>query len=313
MLMATVAVVYSFNLDPESTPEVRYSIEGIRALAAGEKFGFIGLENGNLVLLSGEGDRGIETGTGEPVESLLLLSEDPVEILIGTEAPHIYRLAGTEGPAERLDGFDRLEVRSEWHTPWGGPAAVRSMARTPDGWLYADIHVGSIMRSPDTGKTWEPVTPELNEDVHQLTTSFEAPDRVYANTADAVWISDDRGESWEQRAEGWPARYGRAIAVHPDDPDLILATVSDGPHGDNVHGKLFRSEDAGKTWTQVKNGFPESTKTNINTNNVRFTRDGRAWVAADDALYLGENRAREWQKIWTAPERIRILGAPVTE
>jgi len=146
-----------------------------------------------------------------------------------------------------------------------------------------------------------------------LTTSFKAPDRVYANTANAVWISDDRGDSWKRRADGWPARYGRAIAVHPDDPDLILATVSDGPHGDNVHGKLFRSEDAGETWTQVKDAFPESTKTNINTNNVRFTPDGRVWVAADDALYLGENRATEWRKIWTAPERIRILGAPVTE
>ena len=26
-------------------------------------------------------------------------------------------------------------------------------------WIYADVHVGSIMRSPDHGTTWEPVTP----------------------------------------------------------------------------------------------------------------------------------------------------------
>jgi len=313
MLIATVAVLYSFDLGSSSTPEVRYEVEGIRALAAGARVGFIGLENGELVLLWEEGDRVIETGIEEPIESLLLLGEDPVELLIGTEAPHIYRLKGTKGPARRLESFDKLEVRKQWHTPWGGPAAVRSMARTSDGRLYADIHVGSIMRSRDMGKTWEPVTPELNEDVHQVTTSLEADNRVYADTADAVWISDDGGDSWERRADGWPARYGRAIAVHPDDPELILATVSDGPHGKNVHGKLFRSEDAGKTWTQVKDGFPASTVANINTNNVRFTPDGRAWVAADDTLYLGENRATEWKEVWKAPEPIRILGAPISE
>ena len=73
-----------------------------------------------------------------------------------------YRLVGEEGPAERVVAFDELACREEWYTPWGGPPAVRTFAKTQDGFCYADIHVGSIMRSPDEGISWEPVTPEAS-------------------------------------------------------------------------------------------------------------------------------------------------------
>ena len=43
---------------------------------------------------------------------------------------------------------------------------MRSLAHSGD-WVFADIHVGS-MRSPDRGTTWEPVTPDLDADVHQV-------------------------------------------------------------------------------------------------------------------------------------------------
>ena len=39
-------------------------------------------------------------------------------------------------------------MRQSWYTPWAVRPAVRSLAHSGD-WVFADIHVGSIMRSPD--------------------------------------------------------------------------------------------------------------------------------------------------------------------
>lgn len=133
------------------------------------------------------------------IDSLLILEEEPLNLLIGCTPPNLYRLIEGESPAEINEAFDGLEVRDKWFTPWGGRPAVRSMAKTCDGWVYADIHVGSIMRSKDRGDTWEPVTPELHRDVHEVNTCKGDPDRVYANTYNSVFMSYDRGESWVHR------------------------------------------------------------------------------------------------------------------
>ena len=209
------------------------------------------LSDGTLLVLSEDGEKRIPTGIADPIASLLVVREDPLTLLIGTdEGAHVYRLTGEEGPAERVVAFDELECRKDWYTPWGGPPAVRTLAKTQDGFCYADIHVGSIMRSNDEGISWEPVTPELHKDVHQVATCPADDNRVYANTQNGVYVSADRGHSWENRIEGLPRRYGTAIAVHPTDPDLMIATVQNGPRGGGAW--LCRSENGGATWTATQ-------------------------------------------------------------
>ena len=153
------------------------------------------LSDGTLLVLSEDDEKRIPTGIADPIASLLVVREDPLTLLIGTdEGAYVYRLVGEEGPAERVVAFDELECRKEWYTPWGGPPAVRTLAKTQDGFCYADIHVGSIMRSSDEGISWEPVTPELHKDVHQVATCPVDDNRVYANTQNGVYIS---ARPWE--------------------------------------------------------------------------------------------------------------------
>jgi len=258
------------------------------------------LSDGTLLVLSEDDEKRIPTGIADPIASLLVVREDPLTLLIGTdEGAYVYRLVGEEGPAERIAAFDELECRKDWYTPWGGPPAVRTLAKTQDGFCYADIHVGSIMRSPDEGVSWEPVTPDLNKDVHQVTTCPIEDNNVYASTANGVYISPDRGNSWEHRREGLPRRYGTGIAVHPTDPDLMIATVQNGPRGGGAW--LCRSENGGATWTDLSTQLTASAD-RIRTGYIAFTSDGTAWAVIGKTLYIGKDRATEWSPFWTPPE-----------
>lgn len=306
MLAATASALYRFTStvnDPEMILDrpCRAVAEGHGLLVAADEDGRIGIYRGERWIWR-------DTGLSSSVESLLILDADPLDVLIGTEPPQIHRLT-SDGVSEANESFGSLGCRSKWRTPWGGPPAVRSLAASPDGWVYADIHVGSIMRSSDRGLTWEPVTPSLNDDVHQVNTCPAAPDRIYADTAHAVYISDDRGDSWRYAGDDMDGRYGRAICAHPAMPDLILATVSDGPHGDNVHGQLWATDDAGASWQHVCRGFPEFTEDNINTFHITFDAAGRAWACVGNALYATSDPFGKWDVAWQARTPIAILSS----
>ena len=82
------------------------------------------------------------------------LAPTPDGLLVGTEHARLLRLVS--GELSRLEAFERVEGRDEWYTPWGDPAAVRSIALATDGTIHVNVHVGGVARSRDGGLTWTP-------------------------------------------------------------------------------------------------------------------------------------------------------------
>ncbi|ODS33964.1 MAG: BNR/Asp-box repeat protein [Candidatus Scalindua rubra] len=203
------------------------------------------------------------------------------QLLVSTESARLAWL--TDGTLKFIDSFDEVPERKLWTTPWGGPPDVRSLAVSKDGTIYANVHVGWIVRSRDGGKTWKNLREGLDMDVHQVAAHPSNPAVVFAATAEGFYLSKDLGETFTRQNDDMPYRYERACACFPD-TDVYLLSTSRGPHG-YAEARVYRSEDEGIHWKPV-NGLPEGINKNINTFQIIIIRDGNAWLLLRTRLYM---------------------------
>lgn len=102
----------------------------------------------------------------------------------------------------------------------------------------------TLSRSDDGGASWASESAPGAGDILALATHRDRPGRIIAGLATGgVAVSKDGGGSWETRTEGLPSEPVVAITVAAAQPDTLYAAIS----GDG----LWRSEDAGRTWTFV--------------------------------------------------------------
>jgi outer membrane protein assembly factor BamB len=214
---------------------------------------------------------------GRPAATCLLPLDSAV--LVGTAEGHLVRVE--QATATTVEGFDRAEGRSAWHTPWGGPADVRSMASGGEA-IYVNVHVGGILTSLDDGLTWTPAGLDIDTDVHQVL----AVDHLVlaALGHGGLARSKDGGQSWTITSHGLHSSYCRALAASDD---TVLISASTGPR--TQQGALYRGSVAGDTLEQCHKGLPEWFSSNIDTRclvlegtNAAFgTDDGRVFVSTD--------------------------------
>jgi hypothetical protein len=162
--------------------------------------------------------------------------------------------------------------------PEGGDVALeRIWVLVPgeaDGLVYAGGDPGVLFESRDGGATfmlnrelWEHPTRDLWQPgagglcLHSIATWPGEPDRLaVAVSAAGVWLTDDGGATWRRGNEGLVARYlpedvppeQIALCVHrlrraPTRPERIFM---------QFHGGVYRSDDAGESWTSIADGLP---------------------------------------------------------
>ena len=220
---------------------------------------------------------------------LAFMNED---VLVGSSEARLFRVVG-DG-LEPVAAFDRAEGRSTWYTPWGGPPDTRSISEWGEA-VYVNVHVGGIVRTGDRGESWTP-TIDIDADVHQVTTAeglvlaasagglamstdrggawtfrtdgLEDPySRAVTVCGDAVLVSASRGPrgghaavyrgalaggGLERCRTGLPEWFDNNIDTycldaHPDRSFVAFGTSD---------GRVFASEDAGRSWAEFASGLP---------------------------------------------------------
>lgn len=129
-----------------------------------------------------------------------------------------------------------------------------------DNLVWLPSNGGRVHYSQDGGSSWVPSEypgsePHFAHYLHRdvLTADPEESGTFYALDADGVVRSTDGGATWTmQRSEGLPGRHDRrfnaTLATLPGRAGQLLLTtgrLDEGSHG------IFRSTDAGDTWTEL--------------------------------------------------------------
>lgn len=211
---------------------------------------------------------------------------------VGTSEAHLLRVRIGEDQrvtVDQLRSFDRADGRSYWYTPWGGPPDVRSLSADAAGTLYANVHVGGILRSDDDGETWVP-TMDIHEDVHQVLAHPDDPEQVAAATANGLAMSYDAGATWQTTAEGLEGTYCRAVAFTRHG---TLVSASEGHHGRGA--ALYRS--GLETFARCVDGLPESFSDNIDTGCLVAQRNDAAFGTSDGDVFLSRDGGESWEQM----------------
>jgi hypothetical protein len=227
----------------------------------------------------GEFDNLVLTAVGE--------APSPVEV---SPMPEPTPVVETPPPAEPSpqaapppSGTGPAYQAESW-TFMGGPPGgigydIRHSFSDADTWYVTDTASG-IHISTDRGLTWRQSNTGIRQGasfgyrVFSVTVDPHNSDIIWIGTRDAghIYRSADGGLTWEERtanATSGPAVAYRGFTVDPRSSDIVYAmaevtdwvfrdegelTEYDLSHGDYAGGRIFKTEDAGLTWTRIWQG-----------------------------------------------------------
>lgn len=217
-------------------------------------------------------------------ECLMLTSS---EVLVGTSEARVMKLA--RNGFEPISSFDRAEGRSRWFTPWGSPPAVRSMAADSEGAIYANVHVGGVLRSRDQGRSWKP-TIDINADVHQVV--FDSGSGIlFAASLEGLAVSENCGDSWTFNVEGLHASYCRAVVVVGR---TVLVTASTGPFTDRAAVYRLKLPASG-VFEKCRAGLPKWFSKNIDTHRLASSGAEVAFGTFDGRVFRSFDEGQTWE------------------
>jgi hypothetical protein len=275
----------------------RPALEGpIDALAA-DRWGVWALMDGRSVWRRVREGWVEVTAVDGPRGRCLLATEEG--LFVGTAEAGLLHLE--DGVLQRVKGFDDAPGRDTWYTPWDGPPDTRSMSQGSDGTLYANVHVGGILRSAD-GERWEP-TIDVDADVHRVLAHPEDADVVLAACAPGLAISPDRGDTWSIHHDGLHGRYCRAVAVAGED---VLVSASTGPFTDRA--ALYRRPlDGEGPFEKVIEGLPEWFPSNIDSLCLAAEGSAAALGTTEGEIYRSGDGGRTWGRTATGLAEVRAV------
>ena len=187
-------------------------------------------------------------------------------------------------------------------------AAVLSAAFLPASACQAADDAGA---GPMPDLHWRMIGPFRGGRTRAATGVADEPNVFYVGQVDGgVWKSNDYGRTWEPIFDGEDTQSIGAIAVAPSNDNIVYVASGEGLHRPDlsVGDGIYRSDDAGKTWTHL--GLRDGEQ--IPALAVDPTNPERVFAAvlghpygpnAERGIFRSEDGGNTWQKVLYKDER----------
>lgn len=217
-----------------------------------------------------------------------------------------------------------------------GPAPLRTgpyvgrisaLAISPlnrDHWFIGGCDSG-VWRTTDAGLTYTALTDHMpTTAIGAIAIDPQNPATIYVGTGEAnfaqhsryglgIYKSTDSGDNWVQLAAGtFSGRCFSKLIVNPQNSQQLfgavtraggfpeLAAAKGHPQALGDVG-VFRSDDAGMTWSQLTNGLPNLSATDLDINRQNpltlVAAVGHIFGSPDNGLYRSIDGGQSWTKL----------------
>ncbi|MAT89710.1 MAG: hypothetical protein CMC35_03365 [Flavobacteriaceae bacterium] len=189
-----------------------------------------------------------------------------------------------------LNGIDGTD-RNNWDTP---------ICFDPNNSQTLYFGTNRLYRSTNAANNWTVISPDLtagpgggNLTFGTITTidvSTLESNRIYTGADDGtVFTTPDGGTTWTDISAGLPERWVTKVLADRDDANTVYVTLSGYRFGEN-NGHVYKSTDAGATWTNIGAGLPD-----IPVNDIVKDRFDNLIIATDVGVFGSQDEGANWQ------------------
>ncbi|MEM9837255.1 MAG: T9SS type A sorting domain-containing protein [Bacteroidota bacterium] len=180
--------------------------------------------------------------------------------------------------------------RNNWDTP------VVFDPQDPQTLYYGTQRV---WKTTNATASWTPISPDLtNGDgggnltfgtITTMDVSAVDQNTIVAGTDDAnVWITQDGGSNWTNISSNLPNLWTTKVLADRTDANTIYVTFSGYRYADDA-SHVFKSTDAGASWTAIGNGLPD-----VPVNDIVKDTYGNLYLATDVGVFSSNNEGADW-------------------
>ena len=206
-----------------------------------------------------------------------------------------------------LDGIDPNEP-----TNWSTPVV---MDPSDSETLYYGTN--RVYRTTNGAASWTAFSPQLTRTpeiprINTVTTIGVSPadaETVWAGTADGkVWVTQDGGALWaDVTGANLPYRWVTRVVPDPADPLVAYVSFSGLKWYDPVP-HVFRTDDAGQTWTDVSDNLPDAP---VNALAVDPVNPNVVYVGSDVGAFVSATRGGGWEALGTGLPAVSVYDLKV--
>jgi photosystem II stability/assembly factor-like uncharacterized protein len=190
-----------------------------------------------------------------------------------------------------ISGSDRMN----WNTPF---------AFDPNNPQILYYGANRLYKTTNRAISWQAISPDLTNSIPgsgvvygTITTIAAAPSNsqyIYVGTDDGnVWKTENGGSSWNNISLGLPERWITRVAIDPYDEQVVYVTLS-GYRYDSYQPHVFRSTDAGESWTDVSGNLPEAPANDLI---IDPALDSTLYLATDFGVFITRDLGEFWSML----------------